>query len=212
MKTTYLLLALPALFLVGCSTAVSPKEAARIDPQKTGLVLATIYQAGEKDTWLDFTLHSLDGHDSSFLYPSIKPTQGLWLVEVPAGRYQLENWVIAERWTITEGPDPSEAGQSWITPRVEFEVKPGEITYLGHFEVPDHRSQRPILLVDWHKKGIALFRQRYPALADMPVRLVAPEQIALVRSFENYVANFPVNASFRDYPAPMPTGPKFPAP
>ncbi len=217
MKTTSLLLILPALILAGCSTAVSPAKSARIDPQKTGLVLATMHGHGPKYTWVEFMLHSLDGHDSSFHNMAIDSTQTLTLVEVPVGRYEIADWTVTsgERFT---GPGTQTATQPFV-----FEVRPGEITYLGHFEVPVKPTPvnsgywnmlrgQPVL-EDRYQKTVTEFRRQYPALAALPVHSVAPQRVALIPSPTGRYAYFGPDFSWSgplSYYQPMPTGPKWP--
>jgi len=216
MKTTSLLLILPALIVAGCSTAVSPAKASRVDPQKTGLVLATMHGHGPQNTWAEFMLHSLDGRDSSFRNIAVDSTKALSLLEVPAGRYEIADWTVTGGAKIT-GPGTQTATQPFV-----FEVRPGEITYLGHFEVPVKPTPvnsgqgsmlraQPIL-EDRSEKTVAEFRRQYPTLAQLPVHNVAPKRVALIPAPTGPYAYFALDFSQMpsSSPASMPTGPKFP--
>ena len=216
MKTTSLLLILPALILAGCSTAVSPAKSAKIDPQKTGLVLATLHRTGEKYTWVEFMLHQVDGRESSFTNLAIDSTKELTLIEVPVGRYQIADW------TVTDGAQLTGPGTQYATKAFEFDVRPGEVTYLGHFEVSVKEESyfsshwrfpraRPVL-EDHSAQAIAAFRQQYPALTAVPVRSVAPERVALIPAPVGRYAWFgpDYSGSAYSYYQPMPTAPKWP--
>ncbi len=206
-----------ALWLAGCSTAVSPKQSAKIDPQKTGLVLASLNQTGSKTGWVEFTLHRVDGSESSFHKLAISPNEKLTLIEVPLGHYEIAGWTVSNGEQLT-GPGTQPATQPF-----EFDVRPGQITYLGHFEVvvrwltyPDSASHIysrawPVL-EDRHAKEIGAFHQQYPALADVPVRSVAPQRVALVQVATGEYAWFPDKYLVwpQTSPEPMPDGPKWP--
>jgi len=212
----FVLAGVAALLLAGCSTAVSPAKSAKIDPQKTGLVLATLTRTGPQDARVEFTLRRVDGRQGAFTNLAIDATRELSLIEVPVGRYQIAGWLATEGATIA-GP-----GTEPATKPVEFEVRPGEITYLGHLQVavnwmhnPIHSSSiyvraRPVL-EDRSAKTIEAFRQQYPALAAMPVRNVAPQRVALVRPATEPVPWFaPIAQTETRRFDPMPTGPKWP--
>jgi hypothetical protein len=184
MKTACLLLIVPVWLISGCSTAVSPEKSARINLQKTGLILATVDRSGApqetKGTWLEVTLESVDGRDSVLKRLAINSTKELWLIEVPPGRYRLADWTMSR-------------ARSWragTAQNYEFEVQPGRITYLGHLDLKlraakhsvdqSFSTQAWIVLEDRSAKTLAAFRQQYPALAKVPVHDAAPRQFALI--------------------------------
>ncbi len=219
-----LLASVAALLLAGCSTAVTPEKSAQIDPAKTGLVLATVAESGVENSWAQFTLRSVDGHDRALHSPAINTTQKLWLVEVPPGRYRIADWTVSGVLPAA-GPAIRNAAQE-----LEFEVRPGEVTYLGQFVIAgdlvkdasgQHRTfvwSRPVL-EDRAKEANEAFKRQYPALADVPVRSVAPERIDLTPTDQRQLAWYSAHEGYNNMAqsrenesgtGPMPSGPRFP--
>jgi hypothetical protein len=166
------------LLLTGCITAVSPEKAAAVDLQKSGLVLATIARRGTADdaakVTVEFYLRPVDGRGSVLKDNVVNSYREMWLLEIPFGRYKIEDWYMAagtER--RASAPHP-----------FEFEVRPGEVTYIGHFEVevarfPNTFGLRVIpaatpSLVDRSTEDEAAFRAAFPQLKSVPLRNAAP--------------------------------------
>jgi len=209
-----------ALLMTACSTAVSPEKASQVDPAKTGLVLVTVAEIGGKDSGTKFTLLSAGGHDGALHGQAINPSKELWLLEVPPGRYRLADWIVMREAPVTG------TGAHTGTQEFEFEVRPGEVTYLGRFVV----TRRPVMdaygkpqafawarpvLEDHAKETMEAFQQQYPALAAVPVRSVAPQRIDLIPAPDDQVGwsgpHYPHNAKQNESGLePMPSGPRWP--
>ena len=183
MKTIYGILLLAVVVLAGCSSAVTPEKSARLEPRKTGLILATIDRSGAPEARnaiaVEFPIRRVDQPDSSFKNPNINSKQGVWLIEVPPGRYEIADWELQARYPRTE----------LLRQGYQFEVRPGEVTYLGHIDVAvvavlNEHGVRTASLVrptlnDRCTSAVAAFREKYPALSDLAVNDVAPLQFAL---------------------------------
>jgi hypothetical protein len=180
MKTLATILIVISSFLVGCTTAVTPEKAANVDLQKTGLVLATISRSGEaedvKKVLIEFYLRPYDGEGNPLKELVINSWEPMWLIEVPLGRYEITDWFLSAG---TMRRESAEKG-------FEFEVRPGQITYIGHFDVAVARAKNffglrvipeaiPALRDDYERTLVA-FRKQYPALADKKVHNVAPQR------------------------------------
>lgn len=222
MKTISAVLVLATLVLSGCSTAVSPQKSTSIDVQKTGLVLVTLIRTGSgdgpKNTSIEFPFRPLDRPENSFLDSfvdrGINSSKELWLVEVPAGRYQIADWSQAGYWPRTE-----------IAERpYEFEVRSGQITYLGRLEaavvtVRNKHGKRMYsfvqpVLEDHHERTIAIFRREYPAFASVPVFNAAPAKLFVWNPNRTFVPDYDF-PDLAENPAvalgpPLVFAPKFP--
>lgn len=166
------------LLSAGCVTAISPEKAGNIDPAKTGLVLATLKTVGEaedvKKVTIEFYVRPTEGRGSMLKDLVMDSSKDLWLIEVPPGHYQISDWFL------NGGTLRRETAEQ----RFEFEVRSGEITYIGNFEVQVKRGKNTFglrviplaipTLGDDYAGGMAAFRERYPALATTAVRNAAP--------------------------------------
>lgn len=179
MKTMLLIPALLALALGGCTSALSPDRAASVNLQKNGFALATWEQdaspAKVVGIRVEAPLRPVDRPERPLLDPWISSKRRLWLVALPAGRYQVSEWYMAG--ALDNAAAPSQ--------RFEFEVRPGEVTYLGNFDLavemrgkPGHRraTRAWMLLDDQYGKAAGEFEKQYPVLAAMPVRDAAPQR------------------------------------
>lgn len=180
MKTISGILILVALAISGCSTAVSPQKATRIDVAKTGLILATLERTGPGDTKyasIEFPFRPVDGRENPFKNPAVSSSKKLWLVEVPPGRYRIADWYLAAgspRVEIAEQP-------------FEFEVRPGQVTYIGRLEVAVVTMYNDVgiqmsswvqpVLENHYARAVAEFRRQYPALDSVPVFNAAPAEL-----------------------------------
>jgi hypothetical protein len=201
--------------LSGCSSGVTPEKSARIDPQKTGLVLVTIDRSGSPDTekaTIEFPLRRVDQPDGSFTHADVSTRKGLWLVEVPPGRYEIAYWNVAARFGRSE----------FLQQKFEFDVRPGQVTYIGHLDVevlPILNRQgermntqvRPTLESKLDE-SVADFHLHYPALANVPIENAAPKKFALYPT--TVVSNIPTTSTVTEpwghyWPEPMPTKPEF---
>ena len=209
MKATCLTLVLLAVAMSGCSTAVSPEKSTKIDPQKTGLVLATIgWTAAPEEIArrkVEFVLQLVEHPDRLLTAQSITSDKNLWLVALPPGRYRLADWYSSIH---SSGP------KSALAP-FEFEVKSGSVTYVGNFQVKvtslkDERGRivgsivRPTL-ENRYAAAVADFHQRYPALANVPIEDVAPEKFDLFPAGKARAALW--GGPRNDYSYPVGTGP-----
>lgn len=182
MKATCLTLVFLAVAMSGCSTAVSPEKSAKIDMQKTGLVLATLnWTATPEDSVrlkMEFLLQPVEHPDRMLTAPSITSEKNLWLVALPPGRYQLADWFNS----AYSGPKTA------LTP-FYFEVKAGRVTYLGNLQVKvtSFKNQRGRVygsivrptLENHFAAAVGDFHQQYPALASVPIDDVAPAKFDL---------------------------------
>ena len=185
MKITSVALAVLTLTLAGCSTAVTPEKSARIDVQKTGLVLVTLIKTGPgsdpRNISIEFPFRPVDRTDNSFLDSfldrGINSSKELWLVKIPAGRYQIADWGL---WCF-------DARHEFAGLPFEFEVRPGEVTYIGRLEVAvvTEKNAQGQQMYEWvqpvlenhYTRTVAAFRQQYPALASVPVVNAAPVKL-----------------------------------
>ena len=188
MKTLPLLAAACASVLAGCNSAtVSPHDAATLDLSKTGLVLVTwepgdsIFERRNAATTEVF-LKPLSGGGSEREALAIKSTQPVSLVELSPGRYQLSDFILNAGGITVRGPLDQKKERSLF----EFEVRPGEVTYLGNFHpvlttprqdafFPSHGA---LYLQDWSAQTLAVFRRQYPTLSNARIRDAAPPILA----------------------------------
>ena len=175
------------LLLAGCSTAVSPNSAAKLNLSKTGLVLVTWEPrdlASETGKYLEVRLERIPGEAGRMDDRVIRNTRPVSLIELPPGRYRAAEYWLVDDWAIHWGPlGPGKAADVF-----EFEVRTAEVTYLGNFHTvieahapgqTDHIAYRMALcLQDLSGAAVAAFRQEYPALATAPVRDAAPQLLA----------------------------------
>jgi hypothetical protein len=182
MRAFSAILALPILLFAGCITAVSPEKAASVDLAKTGLVLATLTRTGNADdvkrVLVEFYLRPTVGRGDFLKEPVINSTKDLWLIEVPLGHYRIADWFLGAG---TMRRESAEQG-------FEFDVLPGEITYIGHFEVAVARAKNTFgmrvipqaapALKDDYASTLVAFRERFPRLSSTVVRNAAPPQFS----------------------------------
>ena len=171
---------LPLVLLVaGCTTAVTPEKAASVNPEKTGLVLATWFRNGPaQDSRIIFVqapLESLSGNGKLGTSLDIKSTNELSLVEVPPGKYRIKQWYVYGG--LDYHNDPAES--------FEFEVRAGEITYVGNFDLIVVKSRTEtnwakldmwLVADDRSEKASIEFQKVYPELSKLPIRNVAPNK------------------------------------
>ena len=187
MQTIPLFSAVSVLLLAGCATTISPNNAAKLNIARSGLVLVT-WETGASNpgrTIIDYAevrLQQVSGEGREMEKRVIKSTQPLSLIELRPGRYRIADFRLASGILILDGPlGHQEAGNVF-----EFEVRPGEVTYLGNlhpFSESTILSDRYIfraslVLQDRCGSTVALFRQEYPALSTVRVRDAAPRLIA----------------------------------
>jgi hypothetical protein len=164
--------------LGGCVTAVSPEKAASVDLTKRGLVLASLTRNGEADdakkVTVEFYLRPTAGSGDFLKELVINSSKDLWLIEVPLGHYRIADWFLSAG---TMRRESAEQG-------FEFDVLPGQITYIGLFEVAVTRvknafglrviPQAVTTLKDDYANTMIAFRQKFPELSATVVRNVAP--------------------------------------
>lgn len=177
----------------GCVTAVSPETAAKLNIKETGLVLATTESIGsEKDVKrvvFEFYVRPTDpGRRLSVYY--ISSGKPMWLLEIPPGKYRIDDWFLgsgtARSVSAAEG--------------FEFEVKPGEVTYIGHFKFSVHLAKNMLgmrvipqglpVLENSYEVALKQFRKDYPSLVDVAVRNSAPPQTFLWGETDESAVNF----------------------
>ncbi|HET7536584.1 MAG TPA: hypothetical protein VFJ90_09035 [Candidatus Didemnitutus sp.] len=217
MRTLFFALTLLALLSVGCSTAVSPDKAAHLNLEKTGLLLATVSRTNASDDLkyidVELMLTPVNHADTAFKNASITGTEGPCLVEVPPGRYRFGNWQVAG----------GTAGADNIEHEFEFDVAPGQVTYIGHVEISVTGANVGVGTKSWvnvrersvlrnrYDEAVAAFRQSYPTLAAIPIRNVAPRELTMVRSPAPPAPYVAIQTKEYEYGAPPPpTGPKWP--
>jgi hypothetical protein len=182
MKAFPIILVVVISGFAGCITAVSPEKAASVDLNKTGLVLASLTRTGSpsdvKRVSVEFYLRPTVGHGDFLKELVINDSNDLWLIEVPLGRYRINDWLLAA------GPVRRESAERGY----EFDVLPGEITYIGHFEVAVTRAKNMLgmrvipqaipALKDDYASTLVAFRRRFPRLSSTVVRNAAPSQFS----------------------------------
>ncbi|HTL68044.1 MAG TPA: hypothetical protein VL200_10310 [Lacunisphaera sp.] len=176
MKTTSLLIPLLALLVSGCTSALSPERATQVDRGHKGFVLATwehgtpLYRGGAVHA--EVPLQPANRPRARLFDPGISNQQPLSLLALPPGRYRISEWYM---WgAVDNAAVPRQ--------RYEFVVRPGEITYLGNFDlVTDNaapgiivRGATVLVLDDHYEKAVTDFARQFPALASLPVRNGAP--------------------------------------
>ncbi len=178
MKPFTAILTLSVLLLTGCITAVNPETAASVDLTKTGLVLASMRLSGEADdvkkVAVEFYLRPLEGRGSFMKELVINSSRDLWLIEVPLGSYRIGDWFLGA------GTMRRESGEHSF----EFDVRPGEITYIGLFDVAVEREKNTFglrviplaspVLRDDYIHTVSAFKEKFPSLSGTPIRNASP--------------------------------------
>lgn len=173
------IVALVLLFLAGCITEVSPEKANKLDLQKTGLVLATTEATGlakdVKHVLYDFYIRPIDP-DRRYSTYYVSSGKAMWLLEIPPGRYRIDDWFL--------GSGTSRAFSA--STGFEFDVRPGEVTYIGHFKISVSQAKNMLglrvipqgqpVLENQYSKAEKLFRNSYPSLNATVVRDAAPRE------------------------------------
>lgn len=186
MKTSSLFPGVLAMLVAGCTTTLSPTDAAKLDLAKTGLVLVTWVPGNsvaekENKAYGEVHLRRVSGEGKEQQDRVIKSTQLISLIELSPGRYRVNEFLMSVPTLKYSGIlGHQEEGNVF-----EFEVRPGEITYLGNFHpVIDIRTRTDrftfsvsLFLEDQYAKTTAVFAQEYPALSDARIRDAAPKLI-----------------------------------
>ena len=177
MKSIYLLSVLCVLVIAGCSTAVTPKNASSLNLNKNGLVLSSWQHSGGP-------AHGMDWQVEVPLYPTgeraqtipvIKSSNELSLLEVPPGHYRIVDCQFL----------PMKMNQEGARAEFEFDVRPGEVTYLGCFAVAYETGVRvndylelkaQFVLEDRKAMDYGRFRESYPTLALVKMGNAAPKR------------------------------------
>jgi hypothetical protein len=186
MKTTSLFTAVLALLIAGCTTTLSPSGAANLDLAKTGVVLVTWVpgtSVAEKENraYGEVHLRQVSGEGGERLDRVVKSTELMSLIELPPGRYRVGEF----RMSVPSWKYDGMLGHQKQGNVFEFEVRPGEVTYLGNFHpVIDLRTHTDrfsfsasLFLEDQYGKTVGVFGQEYPALSSARIRDAAPKLI-----------------------------------
>lgn len=181
MKSRYFVLP-GILVFAGCITAVSPEKASTVNLQQTGLVLATLARRGDaddvKNVTVEFYLRPVEGRGNLLKDLVINTSRELWLIEVPFGRYRISDWFLSGGTLRDE-----RAKQGF-----EFDVLPGQVTYIGHFDVAVDRVRNTFglrvipqavpVITDDYNNAVAAFQRQFPALSKAAVRNAAPPRFS----------------------------------
>ncbi len=112
------------------------------------------------------------GHPAEFEFEDAENKGILFVLELPAGEYKVDNWQIHYAYIVLYP-------KSAPTP-LEFKIQPNEVMYLGNFHM--HIPQKKVLglnvddggfpvIKDKKDRDITLFRKLYPNLSSRNIKL-----------------------------------------
>jgi len=195
-KIEILIATVALLVITGCTTAISPNTASAVDLEKKGLVLATLRYSGNvanaRYVRTEIYLWRAAAEDSGLRHWTIDSSKELWLIELPIGHYRIADWRLGGGIEKSEGTEQS----------FEFDVRPGEVTYLGEFNVamaPSRLSgnvvypRAALFLEDRYEKTEEMFRKQYSSLSAVPVRDVAPLRVVSIPVPKREPAVWPIS-------------------
>ncbi len=192
--TARVLLAALALTLAACTAERLKPLAPDTVPDAAadaGYVLLSVTKNAGSNAWVAFRAlggeaRPFDAQGHSYWhrrndFPDTKGSTGqLMFVALPSGHYELVNWRLLAHTSVHRN---RELGPAALPP-INFFVRKSEVVYLGNFDIhaqfayaeslPDGlRPMRSvgITIADRSERDLALFRERYAAFAEQPVRV-----------------------------------------
>lgn len=183
MKRLLILALLP--FLASCVTNLSNEKLTLLANSNDGAILAFVAKRGEaedvKHVNVEFYVRR-EGFSGKYNPSSFLASPGLHLQALKPGKYRIDDWMMIAGAMIKVDADHP----------FEFEVRPGEVTYIGSFEIEVERSKNRFgmnVIPDAAPTIKDQFEEirhqaivQYPALKDLRISNQAP-------AFHNWLPN-----------------------
>jgi len=183
----YMLVATMAVLLLGGCAAKAPtlKPGHTPTPGK-GIVLGSVMRLGyAADAWVyiqrkgqtdGFRLVALGMFKQDTPIGQYDGNKGsLFTLELEPGEYEITNWALYYfipgynyfYYVVPESPEP-----------IPFTVEADRISYIGSFEIGDHRDTPSGHIVNAAKRDLPLFHDKYRDLSELPIQHVVPDDAA----------------------------------
>lgn len=196
------LLVLAAVLLSGCATPNVSSDYELSEASGDGLVIGSVTYNGSLSEYKIY-YRQLPTGESGFFKAGVSQIPPfprndfsgngtgavgeLFSAKLPAGRYEFFSWRVSSGAAGTQSTEPFS---------IEFVVTAGQPTYLGNFHfLPNRRLGLTVTGANvYHRQqstqDLALFKQKYPKLAQQSITMPLPADMPDLRIGKNYSTEF----------------------